>query len=374
MGRLNVVIGYSCRTRECLPGCIFGYGIDWKSPAVSGRFYGTVGVVSDYMADGRGTFPAPPGKEARALPGLLAFCPSVVPIRGSWLIRHMAERISESDSDIEATVFADGDTYRSLLDCGSIGHVYVVTMDDGYVDWLDRKFEYRGWSTCKMEFDDPQDGVHVIEYRRTGGLDLAEKDIMDEIDRMEGEANDTSVEELDESDRMKLDNLMSILEQAWRLFGKYGRDMAKYLAGTTYEMESDGVGGDLLDDARPADLPDGLGEELSGISGDAMDSPASLRLVNMLANQLAATANVALKAQAEAKELRGRLETLDLSTTEALKGVAEGMQAARDRTAESIGGLRHQLALIVAIQRAKQWGPALVALGCMACCLAMALS
>lgn len=358
MGKINVVIGYSCRTREVLPGCIFGYGVNWKSDAVSKLFYGTVAIVSSYMADGKGSYLARPSSDSAALPGLLAYCPSVIPIEGSWLIGHVAERISGDGCDIEATVFADADTYRAVLDCGSIAHVYVVTKDDDYVDWMDRKFEYRGWETCRMEFDDPQPGVHVIEYRRGGGLDIAEKDLMSEIDRMEDEMNDTSVEEMDEGDREKLDSLFRILEASWKLYGKYGNDMAKYLAGSSFAMEEGEIGGeDLLDGARPAELPEGVGEELSRMSGDAMDSPASLRLVSMLANQLSETANVALEARRENAELRKKLESLDLAMAEMAKSVEGGMSAVRDRGDEAVSGLRHQLALVIRAQRAGKWVP-----------------
>jgi hypothetical protein len=375
MGKLNVVIGYSCRTREVLRGCVFGYGVDWKSDAVSRLFYGTVAIVSSYMADGKGSYLAKPSSDCAALPGLLAYCPSVIPIEGSWLIGHVAERISGDGCDIEATVFADADTYRSVLDCGSIAHVYVVTRDDDYVDWMDRKFEYRGWETCKMEFDDPQPGVHIIEYRRDGGLDIAEKDLMSEIDRMEDEMNDTSVEEMDEGDREKLDSLFRILEASWKLYGKFGKDMTKYLAGSTFAMEEGEIGGeDLLDEARPAELPDGVGEELSRMSGDAMDSPASLRLVSMLANQLAETANVALAAKQEAAELRKKLESLDLAMAGAVRDMESGVAAVRDSGNEAVAGLRRQLGMVIAIQRAKQWGPLAAALLCLGCCIGMILT
>ena len=372
MGKLNVILGYSCRTREVLPGCVFGYGVEWKSDAISKMFYGTVAIVSSFMASGKGSFLARPSSDSAALPGLLAFCPSVIPIEGSWLIGHVAERISGKECDIEATVFADADTYRSVLDCNSIAHVYVVTKDDDYVDWMDRKFEYRGWETCRMDFDDPQPGVHVIEYRRKGGLDIDEKDLMSEIDRMEDVMNDTSVEEMDEEDRKKLDSLFRILEAAWKLYGKYDNDMAKYLAGTSFAMEDGEIGGDdLLDEARPAELPEGVGEALSGVSGDAMDSPASLRLVSMLANQLAETANVALEAKREAAELRKKLESMDLAMTEALKDMESGVAAVRDSGNEAVAGLRRQLGMVIAIQRAKQWGPVGAALVCLGCCIGM---
>jgi hypothetical protein len=216
--------------------------------------------------------------------------------------------------------------------------------------------------------------VHIIEYRRDGGLDIAEKDLMSEIDRMEDEMNDTSVEEMDEGDREKLDSLFRILEASWKLYGKFGKDMAKYLAGSSFAMEEGEIGGeDLLDEARPAELPEGVGEELSRMSGDAMDSPASLRLVSMLANQLAETANVALAAKQEAAELRKKLESLDLAMAGTVRDMESGMAAVRDSGNEAVAGLRRQLGMVIAIQRAKQWGPLGAALLCLGCCIGMML-
>jgi hypothetical protein len=115
MAQINLIIGYDCDTGKCLDDCIFGKQFDWKGPALSSKFYGTVGVMTEAMAT-RG-----------ALPGMLAMCPTIIPIEGAWLFRHIVEKIVKLDSDAVVTVFLDAETYKSVMDYSGIGNVWVVS-------------------------------------------------------------------------------------------------------------------------------------------------------------------------------------------------------------------------------------------------------
>ena len=365
MGRLNVIIAYNSWSQECDPMGIFGGRYDWKMPELSGKFCNTISIMTDQMA---GDFEHPylsKGKPG-AVPGILAFCPTVIPIRGNSLMRHLANHIADTNNDIGATIFADANNYKSILECGSIEHVWVVTDDGSNPDWEQRKFKYRGWAESENNAADPADGLHIREYCRADVLNIEETDMMAEIERIEGELNEKESfeEDLTDDDKSKLERLYENIDDVWSLFSECGKDIVDFLACAkekAAEMLPDGV--------EMPDMPDGMAEMLDNMNAPGMDAPASIGLVQMVANQVKTLADMVVETRRLAKDNETKLATLDMAMCDSVKsmeGSAEGMKSYTD---ESLSGLRRQLGLVILKQRLKSWIPAVCAVISAICCV-----
>lgn len=365
MGKLNVVMAFNAWTKECEPMGIFSGRYDWKRPEISGIFNNTIAIMSDPMAGDYGR-PSTAERKSGAVPGILAYCPTAIPIHGQSLFRYVADHIADSNNDIEATVFVDGDTYKSVLACGSIEHFWVVTEDGSNPDWEKEKFRYRGWAESGDDRVDLDGGVHVREYRRSGGLDITEQDFLAEINMMEGEMNERESFESDltDDDRRKMDHLFGNIEEIWAMFTECGKDMADFL-DTARTMAKDM----LPEGVDMAGLPDGMEEMLDTMNAPGMDAPASLGLVRMLANQLQRLTDMAVETKRLAKDTEAKLAAMDMAMCDSVKSMEGSAESMKSYTDEALSGLRRQLGLVILKQRLKSWIPVVCAVISAICCV-----
>ena len=365
MGRLNVIIAYNSWSQECEPMGIFGGRYDWKMPELSDKFCNTISIMTDRMA---GDFEHPRLVEGKpgAVPGILAFCPTVIPIRGNSLMRHLANHIADTNNDIVATVFADANTYKSILECGSIEHVWVVTDDGSNPGWEQRKFKYRGWAESEDNAADPEDGLHIREYCRADVLNIEETDMMAEIERIEGELNEKERfdEDLTDDDKVKLSHLYANIDDVWALFSECGKNIMDYLSFArekAADMLPDGV--------EMPDMPDGMEEMLDTMNAPGMDAPASIGLVQMVANQVKALADMVVETKQLAKDNGAKLSTMDMAMCDSVKSMEATVEGMKSYTDEALSGLRRQLGLVILKQRLKSWIPAVCAAISAICCV-----
>ena len=345
MAQINLIIGYDCETGKCLDDCIFGKQFDWKGPALSSKFYGTVGVMTEAMAT-RG-----------ALPGMLAMCPTIIPIEGAWLFRHIVEKIVKLDSDAVVTVFLDAKTYKSVMDYSGIGNVWVVSRGGMKEDG--NKFKYRGWSPLEDTVDELDNDVTVVEYARDAKVNFSEDELDDEISWMELEMNDVTDAEIPEKFKRELDRLSETICRVWELFEKYDKDMVKYLGNTESDLSVCDMGIDGED--NPLDgMPGSFGEQLHGPEGEALERPASLRIVTVLANTVNQLSEFGMKnraliveAKRQTEEVARKVAELDKAMCDTLKNVESTMGSQGSYVDECLSGIRNQLTLVITKERNK---------------------
>lgn len=339
MGRINVMMRMS-QDGKVARGNVFGISGIWGKTAVTDKFYGTVAILSEFMA------------AHGALPGIVAMCPIVVPVNGSWMLRKVVEKVVDSADDIEATVFADEGTYQGILDCDRINDVWVIETASA-----EQVFTYRGWDRGETETC----GIHrIVHMTRKNTLDISDDDMNAEIERMETEMCD---EPLTEEESAVLDHIYDVISGGWKVFDRYGRDMPEFLKNTT----PDSTGGDLVSEDIDGDYDGCLedGPETQGMREDyrkmledeALDAPAPLRTVRLLSNTLTMLSDTVVKEIDNRKkaldDIARKFSVLDERATGVIRDYEEAGAVTREAVREEIDGLRRQLGLVIAERRAE---------------------
>lgn len=343
MASINAILRYDTGKKKFSPANVFTCRKYWDIPELSEVFYGTIAIMTDFMA-ARG-----------AIPGMLAMCPTIVPIGGAWLMGSVVRRLSENPDDIRASVFLDENNYRSVMDYSGIDRV-VIVVDGDKADCTKVLPELRGWKP-EGEPVEIYPGMHLVELGKCS-MDAPSEDMIDaEIRRMELEANQPGEDDLTPESRKELDRLIDTLEKTWELFGKYDYDMMKFLANTD-EAEASGefaIGDD--DDSIGMDsVSDDYRQELT------QDTYAPLSMVKLLADTVNNMADFNMKLHkaiikdtVQNMKLSEQMTDLDGLMTDALKAVKEQLEAARDMQEEKMSGIRHQIALLVMQERKRKY-------------------
>jgi len=326
MGRINVMLRISDDGKLARTN-VFGISGIWNKDKITDKFYGTVAILSEFMA------------KHGALPGIVAMCPISVPVNGSWLLRKVVEKIVDSQDDIEATVFADESTYRGILDCDRINDVWVIEHTS-----TEQPFSYRGWDREEPETT----GIYSISrLKRKATLDISEDDLTAEIERMETEMSDEPMSEKEED---MLDRIYGIISGGWKVFDRYGHDMNEFLRNTSPGSVTGDIDGDDYDGCLEDD-PDS-GEFMKSLKDGALDSPAPLRTVKLMSETLAMLGeNLAKETDARKKsydELTRKFSALDEHAVGVIRDYEEASAVTREAVREEIGGLRRQLGLTIA--------------------------
>ena len=349
MGTVNVILKYDCGTKSFADENIFGEPV-WDCAELTGLFYGTVAIMTSKMA------------ESGALPGMLAMSPTVVPITGNWLFRHVVEQIGNSDSPIQATAFLDKMNYRSVLGYDSIGefHLFVNCGEDEYKDKIP---QFMQWEADSVTPVGPGGTLVTMKRRECAGLDEAE--FGDEIERMELEMNDPTDEEILPESHKRLEQLISTILDSWEVFERYDCDMPKYMAQTDGVNESGSVGVGFGGEGGPfgescgiLSGDDDMREQMTGPNGESLNAPASIGVVKVMAKMLDRVTDFALKAQgiavqsmAKANENEKKLGAIDLTVADAMRAMDEKCNSVRDFADERISGLTQQIGTIVSKDR-----------------------
>lgn len=336
MGRINVMLRVSDDGKLARTN-VFGISGIWGKEAITDKFYGTVAILSECMAT------------HGALPGIVAMCPIAVPVNGSWLLRKVVEKITDSEDDIEATVFVDESTYRGILDCDKINDVLVIEHDSENTS----NFTYRGWERGDTE---KSGAYRIVRMTRKSTLDISEDDLTAEIERMETEMSD---EPMSDKEEEMLDRIYGIISGGWKVFDRYGHDMNEFIRNTTPgnvtgNIDGDDYDGCLEDEKDTTESPD---DYLKLLKEDAMDAPAPLRTVKLMASTLSMVGE-SLAKETEARKnsymgLLSKLCELDERATGVIRDYEEASAVTREAVREEVGGLRKQLGLVIAERRAE---------------------
>lgn len=351
-------MSYDCAKQHFDDANIFVRKSIWDTESLTDVFYGKVAIMTDRMA------------EAGAIPGILALCPTVVPITGNWLFRQVVERLGESDSGIETSVFLDSNNYRSVLDCDGISRFCIVMSGCTESECEDKMPSFRGWKVDTSTEIAPE--LFLVEMKKCRGEALSESDLSDEISRMELEMNEPTEEELMPESRKELDRLISTILHTWEVFGKYDYDMPKFLSQTegmgacgSINLGDAGIGGLFDGEGDILSGDDEMREQMSGPNGEALEAPASLRVVKVMATTINRLSDFSMKvhgaavqALSLAKQNEHKLSEIDAMVVDAMKSMDEKCDSVRDYGDERISGLRHQIAILVMHDRAKRYVPA----------------
>lgn len=353
MATINLIMSYDCKAGKFEDTCIFSHSKAWKSPSLSDVFYGNVAILTEKMA------------KHGALPGLLSLCPTVVPISGNWLFRHMVERIAESDSEIKCAVFLDGTTYKSIMEYPNISGVTVLLRGCRPDECNSVIPALHGWKYGSS--DEIERGLYLVSMERDEKPALSDMDIDSEISRIELEMNDPTDEELVPGMQEELEQNIDIILHSWEVFERYDYDMPKYLAHTEAVTSGGSFGMDDGEFGETMSGDDELRAQMGGDDGESLEAPAPLRVVKVMANTIDRLSNFILKvngatAQAMAKsaENEKKLAEMDALVVESLKSMEENCTGVRDYADERISGLRHQIAILVVHDRAKRYVPAIL--------------
>lgn len=355
MAQISVILNYNCSSGQYEPANIFVRYPSWNIPRLVEVFYGNVAIMSEHMA------------ESGAIPGILALCPTVVPIQGNWLFKSVVRRLSESDSDIKAAVFPDESNYRSVVDSDSLDRLFIAM--NCTADECQAKLpEYRGWEIDETTELEPH--FQLIELKRCKAKDLDDSELDAEIRRMEMEMNEPTDAELVPESKRELDRLIATILKTWDIFGKYDYDMPNFLAHTETiasvgDISADGDYGEDPESCRvDSGVDDDFREQLKGPSSEALEAYASLRVVQVMANTIRRLSDFAVKTHGvsiensrDIQNLREKISDIDTMAVEAIRSMDEKCDAVRDMNAEQIGGLRHQVALLAMKARAKNYIP-----------------
>ena len=357
MATINIIMSYDCVKKQFDDTNIFSMKSVWDSTDLTDVFYGQVAIMTESMAD------------SGAIPGILALCPTVVPISGSWLFRRVVERLGDSASGIKASVFLDSANYKSVLDCDRISGFSMVLTGCPGKDCASSVPTFRGWEYGSST--EIGSGVFLVGMKRRHDTSLSDADLDDEISRLEREMNEPTEEELTKESQQELARLIDTILQSWNIFSKYDYDMPKYLSQT------DGLGayGSISVDTGSQDGPfneegdilsgdSDLREQMTGPNGEALEAPASLRVVTVMATTLNRLSDFVVKAHgvsvqalAKTRENEKKLAEMDAMMVEAMKSMDEKCDGVRDYGDERISGLRHQIAILVMHDRARRYLP-----------------
>lgn len=362
MGQINIIMSYDCEKQDFDDANIFCRKKLWDTAELTDVFYGQVAVMTDTMA------------ESGAIPGILALCPTVVPITGNWLFRRVVERLGESGSGIKTSVFLDSKNYKSVLDCDGISSFYVVLCGCSASECESKVPSFRGWVYDKYTEIYPD--MFLVGMKKNAGLSISDADLDDEISRMEVEMNEPTEDELTSNSQKELERLINTILQSWEVFGKYDYDMPKFLSQTdglgacgSIEVGEDGLDGMFEGAADMMSGDDDLREQMNGPNGEALEAPASLRVVKVMANTISRISDFSMKvhgaavqALAKANSNEKKLAEMDAMVVDAMKAMDEKCDSVRDYSDERISGLRHQIAILVMHDRAKQYIPLAVSL------------
>ena len=361
MGRINLIMSYDCVEQHFDDANIFAHKNLWDSTALTDVFYGQVAIMTDTMA------------EAGAIPGILALCPTVVPITGNWLFRRVVERIGESGSGIKASVFLDSNNYKSVLDCDRIAGFNILVSGCSATECESKVPGFRGWVYGSST--DLGNGMFLVEMKKQQGAELSDADLDAEISRMELEMNEPTEDELTSNSQKELERLIATILQSWDIFGKYDYDMPKFLAQTEGMGACGSIDVGTGDDGpfnSEGDLLSGddeLREQMTGPNGEALEAPASLRVVKVMATTIShmsdflmKTNGMAVQAMSKATANEKKLAEVDTMVVDALKSMDEKCDSVRDYNDERISGLRHQVAILVVHDRASRYLPIVISL------------
>lgn len=303
----------------------------------------------------------------QAMPALGRLCPSVVVVKGSWITREVASRVSEdTENDMDVVFFADDETYRDLLDCDSISEVIAMVPDYGEDagEPGHGEFRYRGWER-ENRLEPAPEGKAFYRYVRKGGLDISEDDLTSEIDKLERDMSDETREPLTPKEKKEIDHLYRAIVQGWKAFNDSGSDMKYLLENGELDYEErefgecdwdDGYDPDEgLDESTPELARRLLGnmspEEKDRLEKIALGAPAPLVLVKEMANTVKmlgeklVECNSAIKEyrDADAKELARAIEVV----ADAMKETEQYARNLYDSCESEISGLRNQVSVVV---------------------------
>lgn len=358
MAQISVILNYNCSTGQYEPANIFARQPTWNISRLTEVFYGNVAIMSVHMA------------EAGAIPGILALCPTVVPIQGNWLFKSVVRRLAESDSDLKTAVFPDETNYRSVVDSDRLDRLFIA-MNCTAAECPGKLPEYRGWEMDGSTELEPD--FQLVEMKRCKAKDLDDSELDAEISRMEMEMNEPSDSELVPESKRELDRLIATILTTWEVFGKYDYDMPQFLANTENVSSTGEVYGEVgYGDPGSMGVESGVDDELrgqmTGPNQEAMEAYASLRVVQVMANTVRRLSDFAVKTHGIAVEnvrgiqgLQEKLSDIDAMAAEAIRSMDEKCDAVRDLNAEEISGLRHQVALLAMKSRARNYVPAVCA-------------
>ena len=356
MGTINLIMSYDCAKEHFDDANIFARKHVWESTVLTNVFYGQVAIMTDTMA------------QSGAIPGILALCPTVVPITGNWLFRRVVEKLGESDSEIKTSVFLDSTNYKTVLDCDDIASFHIVVSGCSAEECDAKVPAFRGWTYDTSTEIEPSLFLVGMKRRNDGGI--ADVDLDAEISRIELEMNEPTEDELLPNSQKELDRLISTILQSWEVFGKYDYDMPKFLSQT----EGMGACGSINLDLDNNEMFGGEGDifsgdddihdQITGPNGEALEAPASLRVVKVMAKTINDLSDFTMKIHTAAVQSLAKsnlneekLREMDVMVADAMRAMDEKCDSVRDYNDERISGLRHQIAILVVHDRAKKYLP-----------------
>ncbi|MBR2305882.1 MAG: hypothetical protein IKA48_01620 [Fibrobacter sp.] len=352
-------MSYDCAKEHFDDANIFVRKHVWESTALTDVFYGQVAIMTETMA------------ESGAIPGILALCPTVVPITGNWLFRRVVEKLGESDSEIKTSVFLDSTNYKSVLDCDDIASFRIVVSGCSAEECETKVPTFRGWTYDTSTEIEPS--LYLVDMKKRNDGGIADVDLGAEIDRIELEMNEPTEDELLPNSQKELDRLISTILQTWEVFGKYDYDMPKFLSKT----EGMGTCGSINLDPDNNEMFGGEGDifsgdddihdQITGPNGEALEAPASLRVVKVMAKTINDLSDFTMKihtaavqALAKSNLNEEKLREMDAMVADAMRAMNEKCDGVRDYNDERISGLRHQIAILVVHDRARRYVPVLL--------------
>lgn len=359
MGTINLIMSYDCAKEHFDDANIFVRKHVWESTALTDVFYGQVAIMTDTMA------------QSGAIPGILALCPTVVPITGNWLFRRVVEKLGESDSEIKTSVFLDSTNYKSVLDCDDIASFHIVVSGCSAEECEAKVPSFRGWAYDTSTEIEPD--LYLVDMKKRNDCGIGEADLTEEIDRIELEMNEPTEAELLPNSQQELERLISTILQSWEVFGKYDYDMPKYLSQTEGmgACGSINLGGDMNGlFGGEGDIfsgGDDMHDQITGPNGEALEAPASLRVVKVMAKTINDLSDFTLKIHTAALQALSKsnlneekLREMDVMVADAMRAMDEKCDSVRDYNDERISGPRHQVAILVVHDRAKRYIPVIV--------------
>lgn len=359
MGTINLIMSYDCAKEHFDDANIFVRKHVWESTTLTDVFYGQVAIMTDTMAT------------SGAIPGILALCPTVVPITGNWLFRRVVEKLGESDSEIKTSVFLDRTNYKSVLDCDDIASFHIVVSGCSAEECEAKVPTFRGWAYDTSTEIEPS--LYLVDMKKRTDGGIADADLDAEIDRIELEMNEPTEDELLPNSQKELDRLISTILQTWEVFGKYDYDMPKFLSQT----EGMGACGSINLDLDNNEMFGGEGDifsgdddihdQITGPNGEALEAPASLRVVKVMAKTINDLSDFTMKIHTAAVQSLAKtnlneekLREMDAMVADAMRAMDEKCDSVRDYSDERISGLRHQIAILVVHDRARRYVPVLL--------------